>query len=241
MALTQRAAAHRRPEARQEAHRGLGGDTTRIANRRPRSARAPVTRPVPGRPGDHRPGGRSNGAPAARAAPGRDRPGAATTLRPGPRPAGRAARPWWPRPPGGGPGHLGPTAFSLDQGELDGHLLVRLGRPRDLGLGQLQLVVSFPGRNARLGRGQRIEARRARQRLPGSNSTASDPTRPCPGTDHARCTLASPTRQPPTFPNPKPCHQLDTGHLTPSNCYRGSDRNVDKQLPHRRGRRHPYG
>jgi putative transposase len=39
------------------------------------------------------------------------------------------------------------------------------------------------------------------------------PTKPCPGTAHARSTSASPTPRPRTFPSPKPCQQLDTGHL----------------------------
>ena len=37
----------------------------------------------------------------------------------------------------------------------------------------------------------------------GSSSTASDATRPCPGTDHARSTSPSPTRHPPNLPEPE--------------------------------------
>jgi hypothetical protein len=47
------------------------------------------------------------------------------------------------------------AVLSLDQGELDGHLLDRLGQPGDLGLGRLQLAVALAALHARLGRGQR--------------------------------------------------------------------------------------
>src|SRR5664280_2929422 len=45
-----------------------------------------------------------------------------------------------------------PPAFSLDQHQLDGHLLDRLGQPGHLGLGQLEFVVPLPGLHAGFGR-----------------------------------------------------------------------------------------
>src|SRR5450756_1198317 len=45
----------------------------------------------------------------------------------------------------------------------------------------------------------------------GSSTTPSDPTRTCPGTVRSRSTSATPTRRPPTFPNPRTCHLLDAG------------------------------
>ncbi len=63
--------------------------------------------------------------------------------------------PWWPYRPGGGLGHLIPTAFPLDQHQLHGQLLGRLGQPGDLGPGQLQFVVLFAGLHPGLGLGQR--------------------------------------------------------------------------------------
>jgi hypothetical protein len=48
-----------------------------------------------------------------------------------------------------------PSRLSLDQRELDRHLLDRLGQPSDLGLGRLEFVVPLHRLHAGFGRGER--------------------------------------------------------------------------------------
>src|SRR5579875_1972918 len=90
-------------------------------------------------------------------APGIGTPGARSSRRRAPGRSRRAGRPWWPRRHERGPGHSAPTPFSLDQHQLDRHLLDRLAEAGSIGPCRVELGVALRGLDTRTRRRQGVQ------------------------------------------------------------------------------------